>query len=181
MKDIQNEPAYSTPVIEMIKVAHEYCIFLENAENITKEETTPFIQRIIPLLYLKGSLLPNVKVDDEEVNERFVTEEQWEGVFGILREQMGDIDEFWFLDYNSPDPTDPIKASISEILTDIYQDLKDFVMLYQKPARASKQNAAKDCKRLFESHWGIKALQLIQWLHYLNYKDLNSETYSDIF
>ncbi len=181
MKDINEEPAYSTPVIEMLKVANEYCIFLENAENITKSEIMPFIQRITPLLYLKGSLLPKVEVDDSEAGERFVTQEQWEGVFNTLREQLLNEDEYWHLNYNSPDQTDPLKASISENLSDIYQDLKDFVMLYQKPARTSKQHAAINCKHLFETHWGEKALQLIQWIHYLNYKDINTETYSDLF
>jgi hypothetical protein len=181
MKDIQEEPAYSTSVIEMLKVANEYCIYLENTENLSRNEIMPFIQRIVPLLYLKGSLLPNVEVDDIEASERFVTGEQWEGVFNFIRKQFAELDEYWFLNYNSPDQTDPVKASISENLADIYQDLKDFVMLYQKPARASKQNAVRDCKHLFETHWAAKALQLIQWIHYLNYKEINNESYSYLF
>jgi len=181
MKDIHDEPAYSSSVIDLIKVANEYCIFLENAENLTKEEISPFIQRIIPLLYLKGSLLPDIHIDDTESSERFVTEEEWERLFTSLRDLLLDADEYWSLNYNSPDQNDPVKASLSENLVDIYQDLKDFLMLYQKPSRASKQNAAKDCKFLFETHWGEKALQLLQWIHYLNYKELNTDTYSDLY
>lgn len=181
MNDIQNEPAYSNQVIEMLKVAHEYCLFLENMENTPAEEITPFIQRIIPLLYLKGSLLPTIDVNDDEISERFVTEEQWEGIFNTLRDKLADKDEFWMLDYNSPDQTDPVKASISEILADIYQDLKDFVMLYQKASRSSKQNAAKDCKYLYETHWGGKSLHLLQWVHYLNHNDSNTDSFPDLF
>lgn len=181
MKDIHDEAAYSNAVIDFIKVANEYCIFLENVENLTKEEIAPFIQRIIPLLYLKGSLLPNIQLDDPEASERFVTEEEWERMFSSLRELLLDTDEYWSLNYNSPDQNNPLKASLSENLVDIYQDLKDFVLLYQKPSRAAKQNAAKDCKDLFETHWGEKALNSLQWIHYLNYKDMNTETYSDLF
>ncbi len=181
MKDIHDEPAYSSSVIELIKVANEYCIYLENVENLTKEDIAPFIQRIIPLLYLKGSLLPVIQVDDNETSVRFVTEEEWERLFSSLRELLLNDDEYWSLDYNSPDQNDPVKASLSENLVDIYQDLKDFVMLYQKPSRSSKQNAANDCKHLFETHWGEKALNSLQWIHYLNYKEMNTDTYSDLF
>lgn len=181
MKDIQDEPAYSNSVIDLIKVANEYCIYLENAEKLSKEEITPFIQRIIPLLYLKGSLLPEIHVDDTEANERFVTGEEWERMFSSLRELLMDLDEYWLLDYNSPDQNEAIKASLSENLVDIYQDLKDFIMLYQKPSRSSKQNAARDCKHLFETHWGEKAIQLLAWVHYLNHKEINTDTYSELF
>lgn len=181
MKDIRDEPAYSSPVIDLLKVANEYCIYIEKSEDLTKEEITAFIQRIIPLLYLKGSLLPVIHVDDTDANERFVTEEEWERMFSTLRELFMDADEYWSLNYNSPDQNNPIKASLSENLVDIYQDLKDFIMLYQKPSRASKQNAARDCKYLFETHWGDKALQLLQWIHFLNYKEVNTDSYSDLF
>ena len=181
MKEIHDEPAYSNAVIDLLKVANEYCIFLENAENLTKEEITNFIQRIIPLLYLKGTLLPVIHVDDNEPSERFVTQEEWERMFSTLRELFLNTDEYWSLNYNSPDQSDPIKASFSENLVDIYQDLKDFLILYQKPSRSSKQNAAKDCKYFFETHWGEKALNLLQWVHFLNYKEVNTDNFSDLF
>ncbi len=181
MKEKNEEPAYSNSVIELLKVANEYCIFIENADNNSKENILDFVQKIIPLLYLKGSLLPYINIEDNEASERFVTEEQWDTLFSTLREKLIADDEYWFLDYNSADKTDPVKASLSENLADIYQDLKDFVMLYQKPTRAAKQNAAHDCKHLFETHWGTKALQLSQWVNYLLLKDKNTETYSDLF
>jgi hypothetical protein len=181
MKEIQEEPAYSNAVIDLLKVAHEYCIYIEGSGTSTQEDVLAFAQRILPLLYLKGSLLPHITIDDNEANERFVTEEQWDSLFTLLREKLITIDEYWLLDYNGPDQTCPIKASISENLTDIYQDLKDFVILYQKTSRASKQNATFNCKHLFETHWGTKALYLTQYIHFLNYKDKNTETYSDFF
>ncbi len=110
-----------------------------------------------------------------------MTQEEWERMFSTLRELFLNTDEYWSLNYNSPDQSDPIKASISENLVDIYQDLKDFLMLYQKPSRSSKQNAAKDCKYLFETHWGEKALNLLQWVHFLNYKEVNTDNFSDLF
>ncbi len=165
MSQISNEPAYSKPVIEMLTVANEYCLFIERIEKFPNEELFPFIQKLLPLIYLKGSLLPDILIDEPEANERFVTAEQWENTFNILREKIAARDEFWLLDLEGPDDTDPVKASISELLTDIYQDLKDFVLLYQKGNRAAKQNAASECKALFMSHWGIRIIDILKVVH----------------
>jgi hypothetical protein len=59
----------------------------------------------------------------------------------------------------------PLKASISEHLTDVYQDLKDFVLLYQKNLAYAKQNAVFECRTLFISHWGSRIASLMPALH----------------
>ena len=80
-----DEPAYSIQVIDMLKVANEYCLFVERIEKFPSDEMYPFIQKLIPLLYLKGSLLPDIFIEQPGVNERFLTAEQWESTFGLLR------------------------------------------------------------------------------------------------
>ena len=179
MEDIQNEEAYSKPVIEMLTVANEYCIFLEKIENYPTQEIFPYLQRILPLMYLKGSLLPEIKVDDSSFNEKFLTEEQWEIKFNELRNKFADKDEFWFINYEGPDETDPVKGSMAEHLTDIYQDMKDFVMLFQKSARASKQNAVDDIRKLFHDHWGSKVINALKLIHQLTKIDFPDDEYTD--
>jgi hypothetical protein len=174
-----DEPAYSMPVIDMLKVANEYCIFIERIENFPPDELFSFIQKLFPLMYLKGSLLPEIFVEIPEANERFITAEQWENTFGILRERFAESDEFWILDLEGPDETNPIKASISELLTDIYQDMKDFVLLYQKEGRAAKQNAANECKSLFFSHWGIRIIDILKVIHSRKSSGLSKNEFDD--
>lgn len=174
-----DEAAYSIPVIDMLKVANEYCLFIEGIEKFPSDQVLPFIQKLAPMLYLKGSLLPEVFAEDPDVNERFVTAEQWETTFGVLREKFVDTDEFWMLDLEGPDETDPIKASISELLTDIYQDMKDFVLLYQKEGRAAKQNAASECKHLFLTHWGIRLIDILKVIHSRKSSSLPTQEYDD--
>ncbi len=173
------EPAYSKAVIETLTVANEYCLFIEKIENFPAEELFPFLQKIITLLYLKGCLLPEILVESDEANERFVTAEQWELVFGDLRKKFANNDEFWILDIDGSDETTPIKASISEQLTDVYQDLKDFVLLYQKNTKAAKQNAAANCKALFSSHWGIRIINVLKFIHSQNLKTNIQHNYLD--
>ena len=62
----------SKAVLEMLTVAHEFCLFIESSENYDKETIIGYLQKVCPLIYLKGALLPEVKVSDEAAAERFV-------------------------------------------------------------------------------------------------------------
>ena len=86
MKPIDKEAAYSMPVIEMLKVSNEYCLFLENIGKYSIEDCYILLHRMLPLLYLKGSLLPEIEVESPEANERYLTEVEWENLFSSLSE-----------------------------------------------------------------------------------------------
>lgn len=170
MEENKNEAAFSNNVIELITVANNFCLFIEEAEKNSKIEIFEYLEKVLPLLYLKGAMLPEIVVDDIEANERFVTEEQWETIFNDLRNKLEKDDAFWHVDMDSPDKNIAVEANLSENLSDIYQDLKDFVLLYQKPLKASKQNAAFECKSLFENNWGRKLLDSLTAIHHILHK-----------
>ncbi|HOW26843.1 MAG TPA: DUF5063 domain-containing protein [Bacteroidales bacterium] len=157
----------SRQVIEFLTVANEYCLFLEKAEDYDREILLDFISKISPLLYLKGALLPTVLVSDPGANERFVTQEQWEDMFLTLHRIFGKDDIFWIAIPESDGQYALIKASLAEHLSDIYQDMKDFVVLYQKNLQASGENAASEARRLFASHWGTRIAQFQRHVHTL--------------
>ena len=52
------EPENSKNVIEFLRVAHEYCLFIEKSAEKDKAKIFDFVLKIGPLLYLKGRLLP---------------------------------------------------------------------------------------------------------------------------
>ncbi len=168
-KDKTDDITLSKPVIEMATVANEYCYFLENIEKKEKEDVLEFLQRILPLLYLKGSLLPIVDPEYPEANERFVTEEQWEKVFTSLRDKFEKDDEYWIIDPQYINETEPLKASLSENMTDIYQDMKDFIFLLQKNTLAARENAINQCRVLHGDHWGYRVGNVFSRIHHLIY------------
>ena len=178
-ESIPSDPVYSRNVLEMLAVANEYCVFVEQADDATTDDLCGFFQKICPLLYLKGALLPVIEPANPEANERFVTEEKWEMVFNSLRAKFQPSDEFWFADAAFEESPEILKASLAEHFTDIYQDLKDYLILYQKNSVAAKENAVAECRRLFASHWGIRISNVQKPLHHLIYPDL-SET-EDLF
>ncbi len=161
----------SAPILEMLTVANEYCFFLEHAEEKNKDQVLVFMQRILPLLYLKGSLLPTLEPEFPEASERFVTEENWESIFNPLRKILDKDDEFWVIDPLYINETEPINSSISEHLADVYQDMKDFLLLYQRNTHAARENAVSDCEKLFATHWGFRIGNILGRIHYLLHND----------
>lgn len=165
--------------IEMLIVANEFCLFMEDLENKTGITIFEFVHRVLPLMYTKGSLLPDFVVEYPEANMRFVTEEQWDNLFTELRNKFGRNDEFWLIDPLHINETEPLKASLAENLTDIYQSMKDFTLLYQKNTQAARENSLADCKKLFCDHWGYRISNIMPRLHYLLY-GADTDDYNEI-
>lgn len=169
-----NDPTLSRPVLELVTIATEYCHLIESAQPSEQNETfMKALTGFIPLLYLRGSLLQAAEPEHPEANERYVTAEQWDAQFLNLREVFGDSDEFWHIDYAELSHNDPIKASLAECLTDVYQDLKDFVLLFKQNSLAARENAIYSCFQLFQQRWG-KCLAMV--LPYLHAMTLNADS-----
>jgi hypothetical protein len=162
----------SKPVLEALTVANEYCLFFEGIDNYSKNDIFSYFQKIAPLLYLKGCTVPKILVNDESFSQRFVTEEQWEGIFKQLRKKFGDDDTYYVLDHNN----DTIEASLSDNMADIYQDMKDFVMLYQKGSMYAKENAVFQFSVLMQTHWGPIVVDALKACHYLLYDQWSDST-----
>jgi hypothetical protein len=165
-----SDPATSANVLDMLTAANEFCLFTEKAEKYNAEEVIQYYAKICPLLYLKGAILPVVEPDEDYFAERFVNEDQWENIYNSLLSVFQDKDDFFTLSYENAD-TIPLKASISEHLADVYQDLKDFVLLYQKDLTYAKQNAVYECRNLFVSHWGGRIAALLPALHVIAFQN----------
>jgi len=175
MSDTPNHPVYSRNVLELITVANEFCLFMAKIEKYPRHEVFNYLQKIGPLLYLKGSLIPEIVVSNQDANERFVTSEEYEILFNELRKIFKKDDEFWFVDDFDEDDNDPVKARLSEYFTDLYQDLMDFILLYQKNTLQAKENAVAEIRKQFLSHWGYKILTAQKALHSLVINPSRSE------
>ncbi len=153
--------------LEMLTVANEYCLFFEKADNYEANDILLYFQKIAPLLYLKASLIDPAPVNNDAYNERYVTEEQWETVFKVLREKFGSNDQYYIHDHNF----DSVEASLSDNMADIYQDMKDFIMLYQKNTEPARHNAIANLTDLFRWRWGPALINALGAVHHLLFKD----------
>jgi hypothetical protein len=163
---MEEQTVKSPKVLEFLTVANEFCLLAEEPAKYPRETMLGYMQRILPLLYLKGSLLPVVDPPEEEdLYERFVTEADWEACYMSWKEMMGKDDPFWHIPHHHEQEPQPQQGSVAEYIADIYQDSKDFLMLFQKPLTASRLHAIAACRYLFFDHWGSKALIVADIIH----------------
>ncbi len=154
-------------MLEMFTVANEYCLFFEKAATYDSADILRYFQKIAPLLYLKGTMLPTAEPDDTSINERFVTEEQWEELFNTLREKFGEDDLYYIHDHHQ----DSVQASLADNMADIYQEMKDFVMQYRKRQLQSQLNAIAQLASMLPGRWGPALLNGLGATHMLIYRD----------
>ncbi|HUX56087.1 MAG TPA: DUF5063 domain-containing protein [Bacteroidales bacterium] len=164
--DNNSDPVYSRNVIEFVAVANEFCKYAEHASELKGDELLKILQRILPLMYLKASLLPLMTPFFEEGNEKFVTESDWVRIQEILKEKFGTADDYLeVFDEKIVESEGPVLSSISENMADIYQDIKDFLLLYQTGTSEVMNDAVWECRMNFETFWGQKLVNSMQAIH----------------
>lgn len=178
--EIENLPdhiIYSPPVIEFVTVAAETCLFLEHASEHSTEDFVSKAVKIMPLLYLKASLLEIPERVYDGLTERFVTEDDYLDVKSQVELLLGEKDSY--LETFHPDMAlsdTPIAAFVSENLADVYQELKDFAANFQLADQDIMNDALVACLEAFGEHWGQKALNALKALHSIRYSvDLSGE------
>lgn len=160
--------------IEFVTVAAEFCSFIERTEQIKRATFIDTTLKILPLLYLKASMLPEVEQLGEEELEQYVTEEIYEVLRINISEVLGEKDDYLevFLPEMKYSDT-PIKKNISEDLADIYQDLKDFIFVFQLGLNETMNDALYQCKENFGAYWGQKLVNTLRALHDAKYNATN--------
>jgi len=160
------DPVYSRNVIEFAAVANEFCKYAERASQLKGDELLRILQRILPLMYIKASLLPQLNPYFEDGNEKFVTESDWMKVNETLRKKFGTADDYLeVFDEKSKETDGPVLSSISENMADIYQDIKDFLLLYQTGTGEVMNDAIWECRMNFENFWGQKLVNSMRAVH----------------
>jgi hypothetical protein len=164
--DTSTDPVYSRNVIEFVAVANEFCKYAEHASELKGDELLKILQRILPLMYLKASLLPELNPYFEDGNEKFITESDWVIIHDTLKEKFGTANDYpEVFDDKINDSEGPVIASISENMADIYQDMKDFLILYQTGTNEIMNDAIWECRLNFEIYWGQKLVNSMRAIH----------------
>ena len=164
--------------IEFVTVAAEYCKFMESVREMSRESFVDTALKILPLLYLKAAMIPECERLDEDELEIFVSEEDYEYIRMSVEKVMAEKDDYLevFLPEMAYSDT-PIKKTISEDLADIYQDLKDFIGVFQLGMNSTMNDSLCQCKEHFAEFWGQRLVNTMRALHDVKYNQ--SEEFDD--
>jgi hypothetical protein len=165
---------YSKNVIEFVTVANEYCSFVEDIGNITTKRALSIAQKILPLVYLKAALVPEVEKLLEEETEKFLNELDYNILLQRWLQRLGEYDGFREIfnpgqDFNE----DALEESISENILDIYQPLKDFISAYSLGNEEVMNDALSECVFKFREYWGQRLVNVLRAIHMLVVSDID--------
>lgn len=166
--EADNSFIYSPNITEFVTVSGQYCIFVENCTSYSTFDLLDKARKILALLYIKGSLLPKPGQVYEDENEKFVTEEDWSIIHDSIQKKLGNYDEY--LDIINPESlktAEITSASISENIADIYQDIKNFITLFNIGTEEIMSDAVGECQLNFEEFWGQKVVDSLKAIHTL--------------
>ena len=177
MKKEESQVIFDRNVVEFVTVAAEFCRFLEQAEGMKRTDFVDTILKMLPLLYLKAILLPPCEIMGEEEPENYVTEETYEVLRMNLAAILADRDDYLDVFVSDMKYSDqPITRYISEELADIYQDIRDFIFVFQLRLNETMHDALAICQENFRLYWGQKLVNTLRALHEVRYaSDDNDE------
>jgi hypothetical protein len=121
--------------------------------------------KILPLLYLKATLLPEAEEDEDAEPELTVTEDMYESVRNRIAGLLGEKDSY--LETFHPDmqySDTPIAAFISE-------NLADFISLFRQGNEEVMLEAIVLCRKNFREFWGQQLLNALKALHAVRYSE----------
>ena len=145
----ESNPIYARDTIEFVTVALEFCSFVEKAGEKGVFDFVDKATKLLPLLYLKAALLPQIEDEEESDTEQFVTEEMYETVRNRIARLLGEKDTY---------------------LETFHPDMP-FIFLFRQENETLMREAVASCSRNFREYWGQQALNALKALHAVRYGD----------
>ncbi|MDR0537110.1 MAG: DUF5063 domain-containing protein [Tannerellaceae bacterium] len=172
MTNKKDNPIYEHNTIEFVTIAVEYCSFLESASSMDAVSFVDKSTKLLPILYLKATLLPVVELYGESAElETYVTEDMYEALRRRIAGLLGEHDSY--LETFHPDmpfSDTPIAAFISENLSDVYQSLGDFCHVFRQGHEEAMREAMEAVSESFRLYWGMALLSALKALHAIRYE-----------
>lgn len=169
-----NNIAYAPVTLDFVTVGVEFCSFLEKTETISRSEWMETMMRILPLLYVKATLLPPAEVLMDDMPEVFVTEQDYLLVANRIASLLGEDNVYLDVFVEDMKYSDrPVSSFISEDIADVYQDVRNFISVYQHGIEEAMIGALNICKENFKVYWGQKLVNVLRPFHSLVYKTID--------
>ncbi len=163
-------------VLEFATVAVPFCALLHEAEKTPRADFLDRLLKILPLLYLKSSLLPSEGYS-EDADELFallpdsVSEEEYAYIQRNIEDLLEEDDLFLETLSEEMQYSDiPLTARISECLADVYQPVGNLVGILRDENFVALPAALAFAQTQFQEYWGDRLLASLRALHKVRYK-----------
>jgi len=150
-----------------IKSVRDFCDFIEIDTNEGSNLFLKFVQIHLQTLYLTGQKLQSVDLlHNKEFND-LLTKEDLQKILNTLSDKLNNNRFYWHVfDPTNEDDTEPVCGDLLDDLGDIYKDLKNALVLFDKGGPAEIGHAIWDFEWGFNNHWGDHCINATYALHY---------------
>jgi len=165
------EIVFSKYTVDFARIALEFCVFVEKTKETDKKTFVDNLTKVLPLLYLKVSIIPEIKDNYESDLETKVDENFYSQVENNISNLLGD--DNLYLETFHPDiklSDSPVAVKISEDLADIYQDLGNFIAIFKNGNKETMNDSLISCIENFQKYWGQRLVNALRALHFIKYK-----------
>jgi hypothetical protein len=165
---------------EFAKLCGKYCAILEKAEKVPLHQFLDETSESLMALYKSTFLITRLQTRYEGDPQKFLNEKQYNKIRRTILELLGGRDAYpEFLDPTRLNNQTLFQSSISEDLTDIYQDLYDFVTWRAEGTFEALNDSLIECLTNFEKYWGVKLLNTLRAIHIIRYLKKDGSIFRD--
>ena len=135
--------------------------------------------KLLPLLYLKSQIVLHFNNESDVYLEHVVTEDDYNAIRYSIVDKLGEYDDYLDVFLEDMKYSDsPIHRTVSEDLADIYQELRDFLHIYEQDFEESTAAALGELSDTFAQRWGQTVVNVLRPLHETMYNsDLKEQEY----
>ncbi|MBD5213168.1 MAG: DUF5063 domain-containing protein [Bacteroidales bacterium] len=169
-EDFAAQPADTTHLMHIVALAGEYCAVLADAPSMEKENFVAAMLRLLPSLYLEfGSTEPQGN-DPSFFLTQYLEEDDYMSVSRGIAALLGEDDSYLeTIEEDMKYSDTPIGASVSEGLTDIYQDLFNFITEVRESEGLQLAEAYDACHENFVMYWSATLCSVLRPLNNIRY------------
>ena len=167
-----SEAILSKQTEDFVRTALEFCVLVEKHTQTGREFFIGNMIKVLPLLYLKVSIIPPIEENYDSDLKTKVNEEMYNKIEESISRLLGN--DNLYLETFHPDirlSDSPVAVKISEDLADIYQDLGNFIAVFKNGQKETMNDSLALCVLNFEKYWGQRLLNALRALHYIKYND----------
>jgi hypothetical protein len=167
-------------VVDFVNLCSAYCQILDKAEKLPLHELLDRASDALMAVYQKTFSITRFKTRYESDPQKFLSEKQYNKIRLTIMNMLDKRDSYMeVLDPNHVGKHTIFQASLSEDLTDIYQDFFDFVQWYSLGTFESVNDSLIECLSNFEKYWGVKLLNALRAIHVLRYLKKDGSIFAD--
>jgi hypothetical protein len=143
-----NVPAASSPVLEFVEIARNFCTIVSEHETKPAAQFLQQVHLVLPRLYAVALLLPSAGAESPDCEAPSKHAALWSS----LRKQLGELDAYREI-FDPYEPADgpPVVGSLADDISDIYAEIAGALQCWDA---GNRDGAVWTWRNGFQYHWG---------------------------